>query len=184
MDLFIITNGIVYPSPHALMIKPYKDIWEKDTSEGKENSLRWFRFIELLCSPKKSNPYYGYTDKEQRSRKVKQEVFGDELHEIDADLMFAVMAYEEHLRISSPSYDTLVDAEAAALKLRRFLKDFEPNSRTPSGALVLKPKDITAALQELPKVNKALADARDKVNEELKEDVKTRNNREIGLFER
>ena len=123
MDLFIINNGILYPSPHALMIKPFKIIWENDNSEGNEESLRWFRYIELLCSPKKSNPYYGYTDKDLRAEKVKEEVFGDAKYEINMDLMMATIAYEELLQNSSPSYDNLVAAEIAAFKLGKFLKE-------------------------------------------------------------
>lgn len=37
MDLFEVVNKRAKPSVHALMIRPFKDIWEAD-------SLRWFYY--------------------------------------------------------------------------------------------------------------------------------------------
>lgn len=184
MDLFEITGSHVYPSTHALLLKPYKDIWENDTSPNKEDSIKWFTYIEFLCSPKKSNPFYGYIDKEMRAKKVKIEVFGDEDYMIPMDLMMATIAYEEHLKTSSPAYEILIAGETVANKLNTFLKELNPSQKTTTGGLLLKPKEIYTALAEIPKAIKAMAEARDKVNEELKEDSKTRNNRQIGYFER
>lgn len=183
MDLFELNNNRAFPSMHALLIEPYKTIWETDKSEGKGQSIRWFSYIELLCSPKKSNPFYGIPE-EHRSEKVKEEIFGDKDYPIDSDLLLATMAYREHLSFSSPSYELAVAAEVAANKLKTFLLNFDPNERTPNGAMVLKPKDITLALQEIPDTIKSMSEMRAKVHEELTESSKTRNDRKIGIYER
>lgn len=183
MDLFELTNNRAFPSIHALMIEPYKTIWEEDETEGKQKSIKWFTYIELLCSPKKSNPFYGYAE-EMRSEKVKIEVFNDKDYPIESDLLMATLAYKEHLSFSSPSYELAVAAEVAANKLKMFLTSLNPTDKMPSGALLLKPKDITQALQEIPDTIKSMVEMRAKVHEELLESAKTRNDRKIGAYER
>lgn len=183
MDLFEIRNGRAYPSVHALLIEPYKTMWNDDDSDNKSNVIAYFTYIELLCSPKKSNPFYGYSE-EDRPMKVKKEVFKDENYQIDTELMFAILAYKEHLSFASPSYELSLAAEAAADKLKTFLKEFNLTERTPGGAMVLKPRDVTTALREIPDVIKKMAETRQKVHEELTEASKTRKDRAIGEYER
>lgn len=184
MDLFEVIDNHVFPSIHALRLNPYRKIWEEDDSDDKEKSIKWFTYIEFMLSPKRSNVFNGYLDRDERSKKVKEEVFGDENYEIEMDLMMACIKYEEDLKRSSASYESLEAAETTLKGLNRFLRNFNPDTRTPSGALLLKPKEILSAMSELPKALKALDEARQKVNEEIKEDTKTRNNRQIGFFER
>lgn len=183
MDLFEIRNGRAHPSVHALLVEPYKTIWDEDTSEGKEKAIAYFTYIELLCSPKKSNPFYGYSE-EERPAKVKKEVFKDENYLIDTELMLATITYKEHLASSSPAYSLMVAAESAADKLKEFLLNLNPNQKTNGGTLILKPRDITAALKEIPDTIKKMAEMRQKVHEELTEASKTRKDRTVGEYER
>jgi len=183
MDLFEIVNGYVVPSVHALLIEPFKSMWEKDTSNNNEDSIKIFTYIELMCSPKKSNPFIGYLE-EERPAKVKKQVWGDEEYPIDTDTVFAILKYKELLSESSPSYDLYISAVNAVQKLRSFLDTFDPDERNRSGTLVLKPKDITSALKDLDEVGKNMESARDRVHTELIQSSKTRNQREIGDYER
>ena len=186
MDLFEMVNGHVFPSVHALLIEPFKTIWEDDNSPGNEESIRIFTYIELLCSPKKSNAFFGYSE-EERPAKVKQEVWGEE-PPFDAEttimIIKGVEKYKELLHNSSPSYSMFEAATAANDNLKTFLKNFDPNKRTASGALVLKPKDIFEAINKIPESMKAMELARIKINQEIaQEDSKTRNQREPGRYE-
>lgn len=182
MDLLQLVNGHVFPSVHALVISPFKEMWENDTSEGKQDCLKDFAYIELLCSPKKSNPYHG-RDEEERVKLVKKEVYKDENYSITSELILATLKYKECLELSSPSYPMYDASRVAANKLRKFLLDFNLEERTPHGAMVLKPKDVTSALKEIPDTMKGIEIARLKVNDELTEDSKTRNDRKIGSYE-
>lgn len=183
MDLFEIVNGSAVPSVHALMIKPFKDIWESDTSDFKENSIKIFTYIELLCSPKKSNPFVGCSE-EDRPTKVKKEVWGDEDYPIGLDVMMATLKYKELLSESSPSYELWVSAVNAVKKLRVFLDEFDMDERNTHGMLILKPKDVTNALKDLEEVSRNMELGRERVHSELVSATKTRNEREIGYFER
>lgn len=183
MDLFELVNGRIVPSTHALMIEPFKTIWETDTTAKKGNAEKVFRYIELVCSPKKSNVFYGYSEK-IRPSKVKKEVFGD-INYHDTDFMIrGVMKYKELLKDASPSYSIMESAEIAKDKLDEYLRAADLNERTPNGAVVIKPKDYADAIERVPTIVKNLASARSTVHTELLEDAKTRNQREIGEYER
>lgn len=187
MDLFEVYNGKAIPSAHALLIDPYKSMWNKDTSKDKDEAINMFSYVEFLLSPKKSNIFFGYDDK-IKPAKIKQRIWGNE-HYISpvystSEIIGLIQAYKEDLENSSISYATLNDAILTAQNTREYLRDVNLGETTPSGALKLKPKDVTGALKEIPDIIKTLETTRDNVLAEIKESAKSRNNREIGFFER
>lgn len=183
MELFDIQNGVAFPSTHALLIEPFKTIWEIDESKDKGNAIKVFTFIELMCSPKRSNPFFGYSEA-TRPSKVKKEVFKDESYHTTSFMIKGILKYKELLAISSPSYGLLNAALLANESLKEYLSSIDFTERTNGGAAVIKPKDITAALKEVPDTAKSLESLLNKVNSELSESTKTRNQREIGEYER
>ena len=184
MELFQVDeNGRVSPSTHALMVQPFRAIWQEDTSLGRGEAEKAFRFIELYCSPKKSNPFSGYIDKDVRYTKVKEEVYGDASHELDHLVIDGIAKYEELLDEASPSYSFLKAAFSVAGKLKRHYESVDLDERTSSGALVYKWKEVTAALSDTENVVRNLENVRNKVNEEILNQGKTRNNRQVGYFE-
>lgn len=183
MDLFEIINGRAFPTPHALLIEPFKTIWEKDTTVEKGHAIKLFSYVELLCSPRKSNPFLGYSE-DIRPKKVKREVYGTEDYHTTEFMILAVAKYKELLSNASPTYGLFTSALNAKDKLIEFLDNFDLAERTQGGTAVLKPADITKALKEIPDVAKSIVAMRDKVNTEVIEEAKTRNQREIGEYER
>lgn len=182
MEIFEIINGHLFPTIHCLMIEPFKSMWNNDTSEGKENCLKDFTYIELLCSPKKSNIYYKYSE-EDRPGKVKQYVYGDENHGTSSEVMLAIIKYKEELS-TSLGYSMLNTTINLMHTMKDYLDGLNPADTTPSGALKLKPKEIFAAAKEVPDLISKLEEARDKLHSELGTAAKTRNDREINEFER
>lgn len=183
MDLFELNNGRAFPSAHALLIEPFKTIWARDTTIEKGNAIRLFTYVELVCSPKKSNPYLGYAE-DIRPSKVKKEVYGNPDKEDTDFMILAVVKYKELLADASPTYTLLNAGLNAKDKLVTFLENFDLGERTQGGTAVLKPADITKALKEIPDVAKSINSMRDKVHTELIEEAKTRNQREVGQYER
>lgn len=182
MDLFEFRDGRAFPTIHALMIQPFKAMWQEDTSADHGEAILAFSFIELMCSPKKSNPFIGY-EKDVRYIKLKEELFGDSAYELPYLVVDGIAKYEQLLENSSPSYPLLQSAFNAAGKLKTFFNSFNLNERTNSGASVYKPRDITSALKDVDTVIKSLESTRNKINEEMLSSDKTRNNREVGLYE-
>ncbi len=77
-----------------------------------------------------------------------------------------------------------VAAKEFAQKLIEQLRGFNLNQRTTSGALVLKPKEISGAINDIAENMKTVETLRTLVNQELIESSKTRNQRRIGDYER
>jgi hypothetical protein len=187
MDLFEYRDGRAFPSIHALIIEPFKSLWEKDTTEDHGECVKVFTYIELLCSPKISNPYYTVHES-VRPAKLKRDIWGDENYESQLygtlELISAIRKYKELLLDSAPGYSTLLSAISAANTLEDYLNQLNLNERTKGGVMVIKPADVTKALKDIPDVVKSLKRAREEVHNDLKESSKTRNEREIGPFER
>lgn len=183
MDLFIIENGIAKPSEHAILIEPFKTIWESDTSKSKGDAIKSFTYIELVCSIKKSNPFAGYPD-DERPSKVAKEVYKSEIYTPTELENEAITVYREFLEEASPTLSFYRASLKAAQELKTFYNEVNLNERTNGGAAVYKPGDITRGLKETSEVIKSLRDLESQVQSELVEKTKTRGQREIGHFER
>lgn len=182
MDLFTVTNGKAMPSVHALIIEPFKTIWKEDTDPTKGSAIRDFTFIELCCSPKKTNPYCGY-DEDQRYQILKEELYGDSAYQLSNNVLDGIMKYEQLLDNSSPTLSLLKAALDGAEKFKTQLKKLDLTERTNSGAAVYKPRDVTNAMKDLPNMARSIEELREKVFKELLEEGKTRSNRQIGYYE-
>lgn len=188
MELFVIDGFIVRPSMHALLIEPFKSIWEKDDTETKEIAIKIFSYTEMMCSPKKSNPFRN-EPLDTRSESVKIEVFGENYKDVitsDMEMMMinSVEKYKDLLSKASPIYSLLITSMKAIQKTRDFLENIDYNKRTNSGSLVLKPKEVMTAIQEIPETEKVISELFAKVGQDLEEQSRTRNEREIGDYER
>lgn len=181
-EIFEIRGNHAFPSTHALLTEPYKSIWHSDTSEGKEEAIRIFTYIELMCSPKKSNKFYGIGE-EKRGSAVKKEVWKDENYPTTSDMLKGCIAYREDLKTFSPTFDTLEAAIGTGEALKKYYKAIDLNKTTTSGALVYKAKDVQASLEGLDKTLSGLEGLRAKVLEELGGSSKTMSNREPGAYE-
>lgn len=182
MELFTVSNGKAMPSVHALLIEPFKSIWLADQDPAKGDAIRDFTFVELCCSPKKSNPYSGY-DEDQRYRVLKKELYFDEAYPLSSRMIDAISKYEELLENHSPTLSLLRAALEGAEKFKTQLKSLDLTERTRAGSAVYKPRDITNAMKDLPEMAKSIESLRAKVDKELLEEGKTRSNRTIGYFE-
>ena len=181
--LFEIRNNKAFPTVFALITNPYKEIWENDTSADKTTAVKWFTYLELMLNPRRSNKFFNIPE-EIRQEKVCQEVFKDPKYAIPSDLIIATIAYKDDLELLAPGYATLVEAENALVKTRTFLHDLDPKTRTPTGSLLLKPKDIIMATKELPGAIDNIRKARERVLKEMDESLtKTINQRTPNKYE-
>lgn len=170
----------VKPSTEVLLIEPFKSIWERDESSRKSRAILEFTYIEFMTSALKTNPYKGY-ETEKRRKVLKRDLMESSWQE--DELIKAGMAkIEEFQREGSANYTLYQDAVRAKERLQDFLRDFDINSRTNSGSLILKPKDITGSLLDIDKVATSLNSLEKKVEEDLYETTRMRSNKDISIF--
>lgn len=185
LELFEVQNGRALPSTHALLIEPFKSIWENDTSKDKVDAIPKFTFIELMCSKRNSNPFKGYSESERYS-KVALNVYGDELARPTNDDLVeqGLKVYTELMFKASPTLSYLEAALESAERVKTMMRTVDFDERTNGGAAVYKPGDITRALKDSEEVIKNLISLQEKVESELLQETKTKGNKEIGHFER
>ena len=188
MDLFTVENNIVRPTAEALLLRPFNNIWESDTTSKKDIAIAKFAYIEFMCSYKRSNPFIGYTNKDDRKLKIIGSLnIENALNEIleDNNVKEAIDLYNKLQEEASPSLRFYESAVQASEKMIEFFESFDlmaVNGRT--GNLLYKPADITRALKDTNDILKTMNSLKEKVYQELYEDSKAKGGREVNYFEK
>lgn len=179
--LFKIEGKVVQPTEEALMISPFKDLWERDNSVGKEVVLKEFAFIEFTVSLLASNPYKGY------SESVREEIIINDLFKDSwkpDNLVREGQKKLDKFQIEgSQSYSLYRSSIKAKDNLVDFLERIDLNKTNfKTGLPIYKPKELTSALLDVDKVTTSLDALKKKVEEELFESTKTKGQKEISIF--
>lgn len=182
MDLFKLEGNNVKPTEHALLVRPFSDIWHRDKDPEKTRAIAEFTFIELNCSYKKSNPFKGYPDGVREA-----EILSNLPVKIDIEdelVQEGIKMYDKLRLEASVTLQYYLSAKIGAEKTLQWLKEFDLDKRNErNGNLLYKPKEVTAALKDTFEVLKTLNAMENKVYEELYESAKTKGNKEINPFE-
>ena len=180
--LFVVENAVAKPNVETLLISPFKEIWERDTTSDKSIAIKEFTFIELMSSKKKSNPYAGYSD-EIRFEKL-QQIYFDSEWQPDTLVEQGLIKMSEFHKEASPTYSYYTAVLQAAEKMKNFFNTFDITERSErTGLPIYKPRDITSAMTDTDKVLQNLNSMKDKVEQELFEQTKTKSNKVINPFE-
>ena len=180
--IFVVENGVAKPNVETLLLSPFKEIWERDTTEHKEIAIKEFTFIELMSSKKKTNPYAGYED-DIRLKKLTEKLF-EEGWEMDTLIEQGLAIIVEWQIEASPTYQYYISVLNAANQMRKFFNNFDINERNPkNGNPVYKPRDITSAINDTNKTLQNLNSMKESVEQELFESEKVRGNKTVNHFE-
>jgi hypothetical protein len=181
--LFTVESKVVVPSTETLLIFPFKEIWEKDNSKDKRYAIEDFSYIEFMASIQKSNPYSGYPE-HQRAEKIIQDIITRaEWDQKDPLLLAGIEKLKEFQAEASVTYNYYMAAKSAAEKMQHFFINFnmsDVNLRT--GAPIFKPKDITSALNDTSRVLENLNTLREKVDNEVFEEIKKKGQKVVSPF--
>ena len=180
--LFSVEGKIVQPNTETLLVSPFKEIWARDKSKGKENALEDFTYIEFMTSMLKSNPYKGYAS-EVKDKVVRDAVITQSNWQVD-ELILKGMEYIFKIqKEGSPTYTLYMSALQAKDKLERFFRTVDLDERSPkTGFPIYKPKELSSAMLDVDKLTASLAALAKKVEEELFDSIKTRGAKEISPF--
>lgn len=181
--LFVVENNVAKPNIETLMITPFKEIWERDTSTNKSRALKEFTYIEFMTSKKRSNPYAGYVE-DERPAKLKKDLDFANDWQPDIYMEMGMAKIVEFQKEASESYNYYIDSLVTAEKTRKFLKEIDLGEKNPrTGALLYKPKDVTSALADTEKVIQTLLALKEQVEQQLIEKTRTKGNKVTNPFE-
>ena len=182
-SLFIVEGNIAKPNPETLLIEPFKTIWERDTDVDKSIAIKEFTYMELMTSKKRSNPYAGYNE-EMRKEKLVEMLFHRlpdwEVDSLVEQGMAQIVTFQKE---ASPTYSYYISVLGATEKMKQFFNEFDINEVNDKGARVFKPNEIIMAIANTDKLLQNLNSMKEKVEQELFEQSKTRGMKQINPFE-
>lgn len=180
--LFNIENRVVKPNVETLLIHPFNEIWERDETPTKVEAIEDFTYIEFVTSMRKSNPYAGYSE-DLRREKVKSDIISREDWEEDELIKKAINKVNQFQEEASITYNYYMSAKVAAEKMNSFFRNFDMSMvNIKTGMPIYKPKDITSSLMDTSRVIENLNNLKEKVEQEIFEQVKNRGQKVISKF--
>ena len=180
--LFKVVNNVVVPNTETLLISPFKEIWENDKTEDKENAMRDFAFIEFMTSKKKSNGFSGY-EEEERRRILSQRFYKSEKHKISAEVEEGMSIIVDMQTKGSPTYSFYMSLLKGVEEMKNFFNNVDLDERDDKNKPIYNISMITRAIGDFDKVLQSLMSAREKLDHEVYEITKSKGNKEINHYE-
>ena len=170
MKLFKYEGYEVRVAPEALTLKPFKKIWDRDKSKGKDKAMEELSFLYFYCDPRSDYQYI--TDNGDRLEAVKEGLGFPADWKPDAALRVAIEFYG--------SFDT-----SAARLLRMAAKEIDKvqetlDAMTPSNYKEL--KEQISAMKMIPEIASMIQEAEKALNQE-QEYGEASGSVEKGMFE-
>lgn len=181
--LFTVESKVVSPTTQSLLISPFKELWNRDTTKDKMYAIEDFSYIEFMASIQKSNPYSGYSEDQRPNKIIKDIITRAEWDQDDPLILKGIEKLKEFQAEASVTYNYYMSAKVAAEKMQQFFINFSMNQiNERTGAPVFKPRDITSALNDTSRVLENLNTLREKVDNEVFEEVKKKGQKIVSPF--
>ena len=160
-------------SEEALLLKPFKEIWQRDKSKNKDKALQELGYVYFISDPRSDYQYL--VDEEERSKAIKE---GEGLppkwqpDKIVTEAMNFYMSFKPISALLLEDTRFMVDKYRKRLKAQEF-DDLEIKDLKEVGALI---KQIPPLVKDLDEAEKAL-------NSEMKSSGKMRGSGEKSLMD-
>jgi len=165
-----------------LLISPFKEIWQRDKSKGKELAISELAYIEFMSSALKSNPYREYPE-DRKDTLIRKEVIRNDKWQPDTLILQALDKIKEFQKEGSLTYNYWMSNKIAIEKMIDFFTNFDMNERNEkTNTPIYKPKDITSAITDAEKTLTTLTALKSKVDEEVFTTSKVRKDKIISPF--
>jgi hypothetical protein len=167
IDLFNIgSNDLVEFSPEALAIEEFRDIYNRDMTDGK--ILAWLQLSAafFIASVSSKNPYRSY-DIEDRVHEVSEDLLkGTNTDVLKDELVIKAVKKIKSIEEASLTKSHLRTAIKSLAKLRQYLEDVDLFEETKAGTLKHDAKKYAGILQETAALGKTLSTLENDVRRE------------------
>ena len=175
MKLFKYEGYRIVISEEALLLKPFKKIWDRDKTKNKEKAYMELGFIYFYCDPRSDYQYL--TDEEERLKAIKEGEGIPDKWSPDNIVKEAMNFYNGFKPTSALLLeDTRNMVNGYRAKLREITKDM-------SNLEIKDIKDIGAIIKQIPALVKDLDEAERAVSKESIESNKVRGSQEKSIYE-
>lgn len=164
MKLFKYESYKVNISEEALLLKPFKAIWNRDRSATKNRALSELGYVYFMCDPRSDYQYI--VDEKDRSNAIKESEGMDKDWNPDKLVEEAMKFYYS---FKSTSALLLEDTRVAIDKVRAFLKEVDLTLVDDKGKPIYTINTITSTIRMIPQLIKDLDEAEKAISSEMRE---------------
>ena len=165
-------------SEEALLLKPFKEIWQRDKSKSKDKALQELGYIYFMSDPRSDYQYL--VDEEERSKAIKEGEGIDSKWKPDK-LVLDAITFDKSFKPTSALL--LEDTRFAVDKLRKLLREIDLTEVDDKGKPIYTLNSITATIKQIPSLVKDLDEAEKTLSKELIESSKVRGSQEKSMYE-
>ena len=166
-------------SDEAFLVKPIRELYEADTSAGKEYFLEQMSYLYFMVDPRSTYSYI--TDLEERAKAIIAQEGLAPTFSPSPQLLEAMEWYKKHTITTSTLL--LEDTRLAIDKLRKFLRDIDLSALDDKGKPIYQPSTIATTIKQIPQLAKDLMETEKIVEKEIQEQGRARGGNQKHLFE-
>ena len=165
-------------SEEAILLKPFKAIWNRDKTKTKDRALNELGFIYFFCDPRSDYQYL--VDDTERLEEIKQGAGMPDNWKPDKVVEEAIEFYN---KFKPTSALLLEDTRYAVDKLRKLLRDINLEEKDEKGKPIYTLNTITATIKQIPALIKDLDEAERTLSSEMQQKGKMKGQGEKTIFE-
>lgn len=178
MKLFKYEGYKLHISEEAFILKPFKEIWNRDKTKNKDKALQELAYVYFMCDPRSDYQYI--VDEEDRAKAIKEGEGIDSKWKPDNKVIEAMKFYKTFKPVSAL---LLEDTRIAVDKLRQLLRNIDLTEVDDKGKPIYTLNTITATIKQIPSLVKDLDEAEKAIAKEIMESDKVRGAQEKSMYE-
>ena len=176
--LFKYEGYTVTVEPEALMLAPFKAIWDRDKDKNKSMAMQELAYIYFMGDPRSDYQYL--VDEEVRRDEVIKGLGMPDSWKEDDVIKRARVFYES---FKPASAGLLEDTRIAINKLRELLRNIDLEETDDKGRPVYTLNTITATIKQIPGLAKDLDEAERTLSRDIIQEAKARGSQSKALLE-
>lgn len=178
IKLFRYEGYSVTVEPEAIMLAPFKAIWDRDKRKDKSMAMQELAYIYFMSDPRSDYQYL--VDEEVRKEEVIKGLGMPTKWKEDDVIKRALKFYES---FKPTSAGLLEDTRIAVNKLRQLLRNIDLEETDDKGRPVYTLNTITATIKQIPGLVKDLDEAERTLSKDIIQEAKARGSQSKALGE-
>lgn len=180
MKLLKYENFQVLPTEEAMLVKPIRDLYNKDKSKTKESFMQQISYMFHMIDPRSS--YYSIEDVDDKKAQIIEQEGLPKDFKPSEQLLKAMDIYEK--LIITPSAKALKSMLIHLDKIRDFIEKVDLFATDDKGRPIFSADRVAATVDKLPSITKKITEAQKMVEAEIIEVGRARGGNETkALFE-
>ena len=176
--LFKYEGYAISVEPEALLLAPFKAIWDRDRTQDKRVAMQELGFLYFMCDPRSDYQYI--VDEEER---VKEIVRGQGMPVRWKPDKVVKRAMDFYNSFKPASAGLLEDTRVAINKLRELLRNIDLTQTDDKGKPIYTLNTITATIKQIPGLVKDLDEAERTLSKDIINEAKARGSQSKALGE-